>query len=97
MAHYLLRALTDGVWMKLAENLRAFPCNISLDSIFKLKTFYCICIRIEMIKLDDAFGFFLKVHKIENFFDSDFGICVISLLVMSKYKDFTKKIFGLGH
>ncbi len=23
----------------------------------------------------------LKVHKIENFFDSDFGICVISLLV----------------
>ncbi len=27
----------------------------------------------------------LKVHKIENFFDSDFGICVISLLVMAKY------------
>jgi hypothetical protein len=27
----------------------------------------------------------LKVHKIENFFDSDFGICVISLLVRSKY------------
>jgi len=27
----------------------------------------------------------LKVHKIENFFGSDFGICVISLLVMSKY------------
>ncbi len=27
----------------------------------------------------------LKVHKIENFFDSDCGICVISLLVMSKY------------
>ncbi len=27
----------------------------------------------------------LKVHKIENIFDSDFGICVISLLVMSKY------------
>jgi hypothetical protein len=27
----------------------------------------------------------LKVHKIENFFDSDFGICVISLLVISKY------------
>jgi hypothetical protein len=24
----------------------------------------------------------LKVHKIENFFDSDFGICVISLIVM---------------
>ncbi len=28
---------------------------------------------------------YLKVHKIENFFDSVFGICVISLLVMSKY------------
>jgi hypothetical protein len=27
----------------------------------------------------------LKVHKIENFFDSEFGICVISLLGMSKY------------
>ncbi len=26
----------------------------------------------------------LKVHKIENFFDSDFGICIISLLVMHK-------------
>jgi hypothetical protein len=24
----------------------------------------------------------LKVHKIENFFDSDFGICVISLLIL---------------
>ncbi len=26
----------------------------------------------------------LKVHKIDNFFVSDFGICVISLLVMYK-------------
>ncbi len=26
----------------------------------------------------------LKVHKIENFFDSDFGICVVSLLVVHK-------------
>ncbi len=26
----------------------------------------------------------LKVHKIENFFVSDYGICVISLLVMYK-------------
>jgi hypothetical protein len=26
----------------------------------------------------------LKVHKIENFFDSDFGICLISLLVKLK-------------
>ncbi len=29
-------------------------------------------------------SFYLKVHKIENFFDSDFGICVISLLVLRK-------------
>ncbi len=28
---------------------------------------------------------FLKVHKIENFFGSDFEFCVISLLVMLKY------------
>jgi hypothetical protein len=27
----------------------------------------------------------LKVHKIEIFFYSDFGICIISLLFMSKY------------
>ncbi len=33
--------------------------------------------------MDSYFG--LKVHKIENFFDSDFGICIISLLAMSKY------------
>ncbi len=33
------------------------------------------------------FGHFscLKVHKIENFFGSDFEFCVISLLVMLKY------------
>ncbi len=35
----------------------------------------------------------LKVLKIENFFDCDFAICVIFLLVMSKYLDFTKKVF----
>jgi hypothetical protein len=35
----------------------------------------------------------LKVHKTENFFDYDFGICVISLLVMSKYEDLKKKFF----
>ncbi len=34
---------------------------------------------------EELFYLVLKVHKIENFFDSDFGICVISLLVMSKY------------
>ncbi len=28
---------------------------------------------------------YLKVHKIEIFFAFDFEICIISLLVMSKY------------
>ncbi len=31
---------------------------------------------------DFPYVFTLKVHKIENLFDSDFGICVISLLVI---------------
>jgi hypothetical protein len=31
------------------------------------------------------FGLSLKVHKIENFFGSDFEFCTISLLVMFKY------------
>ncbi len=35
----------------------------------------------------------LKVHKIEIFFGFDFEICIICLLVMSKYQDFTQKIF----
>ncbi len=35
----------------------------------------------------------LKVHKIEIFLSFDSKICIISLVVMSKYKDFTKKIF----
>ncbi len=38
---------------------------------------------------------YLKVHKIENFFASDFGIWDISLLVMSKYK-ILHKIFLIG-
>ncbi len=29
--------------------------------------------------------YYLKVHKIENFFGSDFEFCVVSLLVMLKY------------
>ncbi len=37
----------------------------------------------------------LKVHKIEHFFGLDFEIFTISLLVMSKYKDFTEKFFCL--
>jgi hypothetical protein len=30
-------------------------------------------------------GKYLKVHKIEIFFGFDFEICIISLIVMSKY------------
>ncbi len=35
----------------------------------------------------------LKVHKSENFFGFDFEFCTISLLVMSKYYNFAKKLF----
>ncbi len=45
-------------------------------------------IGIGLDKKNDA----LKVHKIENFFGSDFEFCVISLLVMLKYKGFVKNI-----
>jgi hypothetical protein len=39
----------------------------------------------------------LKAHKIENFFDCDFGICVISLLVgYVKILRFYKKKFLIG-
>jgi hypothetical protein len=44
-----------------------------------------------MVAFDRLKG--LKVHKNENFFGFDFEFCTISLLVMSKYKDFAKKIF----
>ncbi len=39
----------------------------------------------------------LKVHKIENFFGSEFEFYTISLLVMLKYSGFVKKFFWLGH
>jgi hypothetical protein len=35
----------------------------------------------------------LKVHKIENFFDSDFGICVIFFFSYVKILSFYKKKF----
>ncbi len=38
----------------------------------------------------------LKVNIIENFFGFDFEICTLSLLVMSKYLDFTEKNVCLG-
>ena len=50
-------------------------------------------IGIGLVKKNDA----LKVHKIENLFGSDFEFCVISLLVMLKYKGFVKNIIWSGH
>jgi len=46
----------------------------------------CFTTPNKMISEDDIKGLVsLKVHKIENFFGFDFEICIISLLVMSKY------------
>jgi hypothetical protein len=39
-----------------------------------------ICVVFQFLLLG-----FLKVHKIEIFYGFDFEICIISLLVMSKY------------
>ena len=39
----------------------------------------------------------LKGTQDWDFFGFDLEICIISLLVMSKYWDFTKKIFWSGH
>ncbi len=47
--------------------------------------FYYVTMICKKKKTNCRNRYSLKVHKIENFFDSDFGICVISLLVMSKY------------
>ena len=41
----------------------------------------------------DTNFFYLKVHKIKNFFGSDFEFCTISLLVLLKYYDFVKNFF----
>ncbi len=53
----------------------------------------CIVARIKLQKESavctvltfQTYVFWLKVHKIENFFGSDFEFCTISLLVMFKY------------
>jgi hypothetical protein len=52
-----------------------FPFVIGNPILFREMTEHCISI----------FFISLKVHKIENFFGSDFEFCVISLLVMLKY------------
>ncbi len=70
------------------------PSYIHIKSAQSL--FLCINRMIVLIVLfsNEKIGQYvlvLKVHKIENFFDSDFGICVISLLVMSKLRFFNNK------
>jgi hypothetical protein len=51
----------------------------------------CVCIRLRIhftlctsTRSATQTSLPLKVHKTENLFDSDFGICIISLLVMHK-------------
>jgi hypothetical protein len=52
---------------------------------------YCAVIQIFcttpplLARLDSLVSPSLKVHKIEIFFGFDFEICIISLLVLSKY------------
>ena len=56
---------------------------------YRIINLFCVS-HIQCCAAQGTFRYFelcsicLKVHKIENFFDSDFGICVISLIVMSK-------------
>jgi hypothetical protein len=38
-----------------------------------------------LVVLSGQLTFLLKVHKIENFFGSEFEFCTISLLVLLKY------------
>ncbi len=84
---------------KLNANFQIFILNISwkktqshfclLEQDFRFESlFYTLqpkisdtkgnCVRVHHFLL-------LKVHKIEIFFGFDFEICIISLLVMSKY------------
>jgi hypothetical protein len=73
--------------------------NIFLDRLFTVHKFSSLihkfpvtvpkcCIALQKYTItvyECSITLYFKEHKIENFFDSDFGICVISLLVMSKY------------
>jgi hypothetical protein len=55
---------------------------ICYDCYVRLYNGHYIQILISSHILAKIFLLRLKVHKIENFFDSDFEFCVISLLVM---------------
>jgi hypothetical protein len=81
-----LPALTSAQWCYLNAfmivNYRKVKKYIqSEQQIFTAHIYIgCLIVNYKTRRCSDT----LKIHKIENFFDSDFGICVISLLVMSK-------------
>jgi hypothetical protein len=70
--HFVPRPCWYLTFLHVGRHFRNFPeiCHVE-------KKNECDQGRLELMSL--------KVYKIENFFASDFGICVISLLVMSKY------------
>jgi hypothetical protein len=62
-------------------------CQWQIDHMchWHQKQVACPCQQHEMKNCSDGHYNTLKVHKIEIFFGFDFEICIISLLVMSKY------------
>ncbi len=53
---------------------------------------FVLCVNVTLVSIVNSstnitgiLATYLKVHKIEIFFGFDFEICIISLLVMSKY------------
>ncbi len=57
----------------------------SAQYFFSWFTSLCYRRKVGSVAAGLATGGHLKVHKIEIFFGFDFEICIISLLVMSKY------------
>ncbi len=81
----------EGIWRGV-ERARRRSYEKLPSNLLKRHTFSCIFLKSLNLgprhcdcHFGMAYAWALNVHKIENFFDSDFGICVISLLVMSKY------------
>ncbi len=80
-----------------------FPCTLKglrgLRINYDKTLWHIIGIRIKSKEYDETILdlkqclMTLKVHKIENFFGSEFEFYTISLLVMLKYKGFVKIFF----
>ncbi len=69
---------------KLISNCLQFQIN----AISEFAELFSLCFKLGLNKYLDTKAFVcfpLEVHKIEIFFGFDFEICIISLLVMSKY------------